>query len=131
MCIAETKLDESFPNNQLVYQYNQSNILDITDNNGDLMVFVKLRIHPRRLNDFKIPSNIQIISFEINLREEKWLVASIYNAPSQNSVEFYRTRYEKVIILGGFNIKAKNSIRFTIWNRIHVLMVTEIRAWIY
>ena len=131
MCIAETKLDESFPNNQLVYQYNQSNILDITDNNGDLMVFVKLCIHSRRLNDFKIPSNIQIISFEINLREEKWLVASIYNAPSQNSVEFYRTRYEKVIILGGFNIKAKNSIRFTIWNRIHVLMVTEIRAWIY
>ena len=131
MCIAETKLDESFPNNQLVYQYNQSNILDITDNNGDLMVFVKLRIHSWRLNDFKIPSNIQIISFEINLREEKWLVASIYNAPSQNSVEFYRTRYEKVIILGGFNIKAKNRIRFTIWNRIHVLMVTEIRAWIY
>ena len=114
MCIAETKLDESFPNNQLVYQYNQSNILDITDNNGDLMVFVKLCIHSRRLNDFKIPSNIQIISFEINLREEKWLVASIYNAPSQNSVEFYRTRYEKVIILGGFNIKAKNRIRFTI-----------------
>ena len=131
MCIAETKLDESFPNNQLVYQYNQSNILDITDNNGDLMVFVKLCIHSRRLNDFKIPSNIQIISFEINLREEKWLVASIYNAPSQNSVEFYRTRYEKVIILGGFNIKAKNRICFTIWNRIHVLMVTEIRAWIY
>ena len=24
LCIAETKLDESFPNNQFVYQYNQS-----------------------------------------------------------------------------------------------------------
>ena len=75
---------------------------------------------------------MQIIPFEIDLREEKWLVASIYNAPSQNSADFYRTRYEKVIILGDFTIEAENSIRFTIWwNRIHVLMVTEIRAWIY
>ena len=24
LCIAETKLDESFPNNQFLYQYNQS-----------------------------------------------------------------------------------------------------------
>ena len=57
-------------------------ILGITDNKGNLMVFVKSQIPSRRLNDLKIPSNIQIIPFEINLRTEKWLVASIYNAPS-------------------------------------------------
>ena len=78
------------------------------------MVFFKLHIPSRWLNDFKIPSNMQIIPFEIDLREEKWLVASIYNAPSQNSADFYRTRYEKVIILGDFTIEAENSIRFTI-----------------
>ena len=38
------------------------------------MVFVKSHILLRRLN-FKIPSNIQIIPFEVNLRKEKWLVA--------------------------------------------------------
>ena len=78
------------------------------------MVFVKLHIPSQRLNDFKIPSNIHIIPFEINLREEKWLVASIYNASSQNSADFYRTRYEKVTFLGDFTIEAENSIRFTI-----------------
>ena len=84
------------------------------------MVFVKSQIPSRRLNDLKIPSNIQIIPFEINLRTEKWLVASIYNAPSQknkyfiwyltNLLELYCSRYEKVIILGDFNVKAENKV---------------------
>ena len=52
------------------------------------MVFVKSHIPSRRLNDFKIPSSIQIIPFETNLRNEKSLVASIYNAPSQKNKYF-------------------------------------------
>ena len=81
------------------------------------MVFVKSYIPSRRLNNFKIPSNIQITSFEINLRKEKWLVALIYNAsPPKNKsfvwylLEFYSTRYEKVIILGDFNIDTGNRV---------------------
>ena len=83
------------------------------------MVFVKSHIPSRRHNYFKIPSNIQIILFEINLKNKKWLVASIYKAPSQknkyvwyliNLVEFYSTWYLKVIILGDFNIEAENKI---------------------
>ena len=58
--IAETKLDESVPNNQFVYQYNQSIYTDIAENKGGLMLFVKSHIPERRLNDFKIPSNIPI-----------------------------------------------------------------------
>ena len=49
------------------------------------MVFVR---SSRKLNDFKIPSNIQAIAFEINLRKEKLLVASTYNAPSQKNKFF-------------------------------------------
>ena len=84
------------------------------------MVFVKSQIPSRRLNGLKIPSNIQIIPFEINLRTEKWLVASIYNAPSQknkyfiwyltNLLELYCSRYEKVIILGDFNMQVGNKV---------------------
>ena len=76
------------------------------------MVFVKSHIPSRRLNDFKIPSNIQIIPFEINFRKEKWIVASIYKAYflwyMTNLLEFYSTRYEKVIVLGDFNIETEN-----------------------
>ena len=46
-------------------------ILHIIDNKGGLMVFVKSHIPSRRLNDFKIPSNIQIIPFQIKLRKRK------------------------------------------------------------
>ena len=84
------------------------------------MVFVKSQIPSRRLNDLKVPSNIQNTPFEINFRTEKWLVASICNAPSQknkyfiwyltNLLELYCSRYEKVIILGDFNTKAENKV---------------------
>ena len=91
-------------------------ILNITENKGGLMVFVKSHIPLRRLNDFKIPSNIQIIPFKINLRNEKWLVASIYKAHQCkyfllyliNLLEFYSAQYEKVIIFDDFNMEAKS-----------------------
>ena len=88
--------------------------LDIADKKGGLMVFVKSHILSR-LNDFKIPSNIQIIPFEINLRKEKCLVASIYNAPSQKqihdkSAKILLNAVWEIIILGDFNIEAENKV---------------------
>ena len=113
------KIDESFPNNQFVLEGGYLSCrLDITDNKGRLMAFVKSLIPSRRLNNFKVPSNIKIIPFQINLGKENWLVASIYQAPSQknkyflwystNLLEFYSSRYEKAIILGDFNIELEN-----------------------
>ena len=60
------------------------------------MVFVKSHIPSRRLNDFKIPSNIQIMPFEINLRNEKGLVASIHEAPS---LQIFSVEFDKSILL--------------------------------
>ena len=120
LCIAETKLDDSFPNNQFILVgYHLSYRPNITDKIGCLMVFIRSHIPSRKLNDFKIPPDIQIIPFEINLRKEKWLVASIYNAPSQknkyfpwyltNLLEFHSTWYENFIIFGDFNIEVKSN----------------------
>ena len=74
------------------------------------MVFVKSDIPSSRLNYFKIPSDTLLYL----------LIALIYNAPSQknkyffwyltNLLEFYSTWYEKVIILGHFNIEAQNIV---------------------
>ena len=63
-------------------------ILGITGSKGGLMEYVKSHIPSKRLNDFKIPSIIQIIPFAVNLRNEKWLDASIYNATSQRNKYF-------------------------------------------
>ena len=59
------------------------------------MVFVKSHIPSRRLNVFKIPCNIQIIPYDVNLRKEKWLVVSIYIAPFQKNI--FSTVFDKSI----------------------------------
>ena len=69
-------------------------ILDITENKDGLMVFVKSHVPSRRLNGFKIPSNIKIISFEIKLRNEKWLVTSVYKA---SSIQIFSLVFDKCI----------------------------------
>ena len=119
---SRNELDKSFSNNQFVLVgFHLPYRLDITDKKGILMmVLVESHIPSKKLNDFKSPSNIQIIPFEINLKNEKWLVASIYKAASQenkyfvwyltNLLEFYSTRHEKVIVLGDFNIEGKNKV---------------------
>ena len=105
MGIAETKPDESFPNNQFILEvYHTPYKLDITEKNGGLM----------------ITHNTQIIAFEINLQKDKLIIASIYKAPSQdnkyfllyltNLLEHYSTRYEKIIILGDFNLGMGNIV---------------------
>ena len=65
-----------------------------------------MHIPSKRLNDTKIPSIIQIIPFEINPRNEKSLVASTYNAPSQKKKFFS----EKFIILGDFKMEVKYKV---------------------
>ena len=87
--IAEMKLRESFSNKQFVLvNYHLPYRLDIADKKGGLMVFVKSHIPSRKFNDFKIPSYIQVMPFEINLRKAKSLIASINNAPSQKNKYF-------------------------------------------
>ena len=71
LCIAERKKTSLFPVISSYINIISPYILVITENKGGLMVFLKSHIPSRRLNDFKIPSNIQIIPLEINLRKEK------------------------------------------------------------
>ena len=66
------------PNHQFTLEgYHTPYRLDITDNKGGLMVFVKPHIPSRRLTEFKISSNTQIIAFETNLLREECFVSSI------------------------------------------------------
>ena len=63
------------------------------------MVFVKLHIPSRRLSEFKVSSNVQIIPFEINVRKEKCLVASIYDTSFQKNKYFIWVLDESIRIL--------------------------------
>ena len=76
--IAETKLDGSIPTSQFELEGYYSHFrLDITKQSGRLLVYIKSSIPSRQLSYGSICNFIQAIPFEINLRQEKWLVISI------------------------------------------------------
>ena len=79
-------MDGFFPTSQFELQFEYSPFrLDITKRSGGLLVYIKSSIPSRQLCYGSICNSIQAISFEINLRQEKWLMISIFRPPSQDS----------------------------------------------
>ena len=86
LTIAETKIDYSFPTAQFrLANYHTPYRLDISNNSGGILVYIRSNILTRQLNCGNLCKSIQAVLFEINLRKEKWLVISIYQLPPQNS----------------------------------------------
>ena len=119
LSIAETKLDSSFPNAQFLLPAFQEPLrLDINHRSGVLLVYIKASLPSKILSKFKLPIDIQIIPFKINLRKEKWLFVSIYKPPSQSNqyfldllgdlLDFYSQDYDNKVILGDFNLEPSN-----------------------
>ena len=116
LSIVETKLDYSFPNAQfLLLNFHQPFRLDISRNSGGLLVFVRSSIPTRMLSNYRLPPDIQVIPFEINLRKEKWLFISVYKPPSLNNqyfcdslselLDFYSSIYDNKVVLGHLNLE--------------------------
>ena len=122
LLIGETKLDSSFPDAQMhkffIEDYNKPLRLDVSGRSGGLLVFTKSHLPTRQLTELKIPMDIQIIIFELNLRKEKWLVVSVHKLPDQDAsyfltwlsqiIDFYSITYEKQVITGDFSLTADN-----------------------
>ena len=119
LSIAETKLDSSFPNAQfLLPGFHEPVRLDINYRSGGVLVYIKASLLSKILTKFKLPINIQITPFEINLRTKKWLFVSIYKPPSQSNqyfldilgdlLDFYSQGYDEKVILGDFNLEPSN-----------------------
>ena len=69
LTIAETKLDGSFPTNQfLIKGFHQPFRLDI-NRNGGLLIYIKSSLPVKILSNYTLPSDIQVISFELNLKK--------------------------------------------------------------
>ena len=100
--------------------YQKSYRLDISGRKGGLLVYIKSHLPSRLLKNFDIPSNIQIVPFELNLRKEKWMFMCIYRPLSQNKqyfleklselIDHFSSIYDNYIILGDFNMEPSDSI---------------------
>ena len=119
ICIAETKIDSSFPkSNFLMPGYITPYRLDVNERSGGLLVYIKDHIISKQLTNFLIPKDIQIIPFEINLRKNKWLLISTYRPPTTSEsyfidnlnslIDFYSREYDNILILGDLNMEISN-----------------------
>ena len=85
-CIAETKLDPSFPNLQILIRgFHKPNEMDVSSRKGGILAYIKSSLPLKILTKFKMPNNIQIIPFELNLRRDEWLFVSVYKPLLQNN----------------------------------------------
>ena len=72
LSVAEAKLNFSFLNAEfLLPGFHETLRFDINYSSGGLLVYIKFSLPSKILTKFKLPRNIQIIPFEINLRKEK------------------------------------------------------------
>ena len=112
LCIAETKIDSSFPTQQFeVRGFKAPLRLDISDRSGGLLVYIRQGLSAMRLKVFNMPKDIQIIPFEMRLKSCKWIVISIYRPPKQGLNYFlsWLTKLldlyssDRCLVLGDFN----------------------------
>ena len=128
--IAETKLDSPFPESQFILpEMRNSFRLDETSRTGGLLMFVNNYIPSKYLRSFHLPLDIHAIPCEINLKQCKLLVVSIYRPPDQNldyflssitgllRFTYYLKSYEDFVIMGDFNATESNPVMETFLNQ--------------
>ena len=118
LCIAESKLDSSFPKRQFKREgYKPPYRLDVSKRSGGLMVYIREGISSRYLKDFNLPKDIQFIPIELRLKSHKWLIVFIYRHKDQkidtflqhmsNLLAFY-SNFERRMLIGDFNCEPSN-----------------------
>ena len=84
--IRETKLDFSLPDAQVIMGgHNKPFQLPVSARSEGLLFFRKPHLPIRQLTKLKIPMDMKIIIFELNLRKQKWLVVLVYKPPGKTA----------------------------------------------
>ena len=122
--VSETKLDESFPNNQFSISGYRMFRQDRNCFGGGLCIYVKENIASNQLNSHS-DKETEAIYLKINMWLRNWLIADLYKPSSQNNSLFlenmlknlsrYLDSYENVALLGDFDMtpEDKNLQHFT------------------
>ena len=99
---------------------------DITSKRGGMLVYIKSSLASKIMTNFRLSENIQVITFELNLRKEKWLFVSIYKPSLQSNsyfldtlndlLDFYSGIYDNKVVLGDFNLEPTNPAMINFMN---------------
>ena len=82
---------------------------------GGLMLFVNEDIPSKLLTGHTLPENVEMLSKEINLTNQKWVFICIYNPPDMHdkyfmdnlskTIDLYNTKYDRIVVMGDFNLE--------------------------
>ena len=119
LMISETKLDDSFPNTQiLLHGFSATYRLERKSKGSGIMLYIREDIPFRVLNS-KSKTGIETVSVEINLRKRKWFSKCSYNANKSlisnhlkclNRIkDGFSKNYDNIIFLGDFNTCIKDN----------------------
>ena len=124
LLVSETRLYESFPNNQFSISGYRMFRQDRNCFGGGLCIYVKENIASKQLN-LHLDKETEAIYLEISIRLRKWLIVGLYKSPSQNNtlclenmsknLSRYLDSYENITLLGDFKMTSedKNLHNFT------------------
>ena len=114
LLISETKIDESFPLSKFIIDgFSMLYRRDRNDHGGGILVYFRNNITAKLLQLENLPSDIEAISTETNIKSKKWLLCCTYNPNKslienhlrqlQKQLEASSERYEHFLIMGDFN----------------------------
>ena len=114
LIITESKLDDTFPDNQFCIDgFSPPFQAASRENAGGVIIYVREDIPSRKLKSHPPTINFDGIFFEINLKKSKWLVFGGYN-PHKDYIsnymnqlgpclDHYMPKYDNLLLLGDFN----------------------------
>ena len=122
LMIQETKLDDSFPNNQFSIANFKSYRKDFTAKSGGLVMYIRSDLPQRRVKELENSEvesgRVEVLANEIVISDEKWLICSVYKQPTvkdadiSNLLESLFNKcskdYSNYIVCGDINVNVLN-----------------------
>ena len=103
LVLSETKLDDTYLSNQFQIEgFSLHFRADRNDHGGGLLIYVRDEILCKILTNQDLPSNVEAIFIELNLKNSKWLLMSDYN-PHKDSSSYFLSHISKVIDANLYN----------------------------
>ena len=121
--ISETKIYESYPNQQLKINNYKTVQRDRNSFGGGLIFSINEQTPSKVLTLKSIPRDIEIILLDFRVKHRKWICIGLYKPPSQNEKYFLEhlsktlgqlnCQYDKTILIGNFNLTVETTISKT------------------
>ena len=81
--ISESKLDDTFPNNQFKIDHYKMFRLDRNRYRGGLVLYVNEQVSCKKLASYENPRTSEIMVLEFPRSKRKWLILGIYKTSNQ------------------------------------------------